>query len=772
MVISWRDAPPPTAVDGLVAVPVDVSSLAAAVVLDGSTSTASVDATLSYTVGPHDGHPFFDLRQSVDQCWLDGVAIDPSEVAAHDVGAGAFGSVRVVAHHQLAGTAHTLRLTYALSTPQSELGGSYPPALVWSAGPRVQWSWGMSDLYAGRYLEAWLPANLQFDQFPVSLDLRVTGTVAAHSLITNGAVTELGTRHWQVVFPAWHSSLSPLLELRPSSTVESATATVALPASGTTCSLEAWKLAGGPDDLPTRLTQLGQLLVDNETDYGRFLGDRFVLFFNGGSGGMEYAGATTTSPGALAHEVFHSWFARGISPAAQADGWWDEGFTVWHDGGADDTEPFDFLDPPVTLCSRQPFQRRTPGASYSAGSRFFRGAASLVGVAALNAAMRGVYSARRGQPVSTGTLEAELVARAGEPGLVDAFHRFVFGYADPSPAPRLWMQDAPGHTGADAWSGPFWDSPDLWVRHRDDGVEAHQAPEHGQDNWFHARVRNDAGGGTCRHFVVTFAVKEYAGTEFTYPVDFLPCVAAVTGFDLAPGESTVVSARWPADRVPPPGSHACLLASVQTRSDRPSTSAHVWEHANLAQKNLTVVDLLPGDFALVPVVLRNPRAARVVLEVWRERSSPALEVGLVHRSPAFFADRGARVRRFEPRVDPVLAEATLAEREGLMDCGGPPPDRPNHLGVVLTSRAAVQIARRFPDAVELPVAEGTSVQVPVRLPAAGSTTVGLVVRVPSDATPGAELRVQLAQRDAKSQRLLGGVSVVARTRSPGREELR
>ena len=151
MVISWTDAPPPTAVDGLVAVPVDVSSLAAAVVLDGSTSTASVDATLSYTVGPHDGHPFFDLRQSVDQCWLDGVAIDPSEVAAHDVGAGAFGSVRVVAHHQLAGTAHTLRLTYALSTPQSELGGSYPPALVWSAGPRVQWSWGMSDLYAGRY---------------------------------------------------------------------------------------------------------------------------------------------------------------------------------------------------------------------------------------------------------------------------------------------------------------------------------------------------------------------------------------------------------------------------------------------------------------------------------------------------------------------------------------------------------------------------------------------------------------------------------------------
>jgi hypothetical protein len=145
MVTSWRDAPPPTPVDGLVAVPVDVTSLAAAVVLDGSTSTATVDATLSYTVGPHDGHPLIDLRQTVDQCWLDGVAIDPSEVAAHDVGAGAFGSIRVVAHHQLAGTAHTLRLTYALSAPQSELGGSYPPALVWSDMPHDHCTRGPAD---------------------------------------------------------------------------------------------------------------------------------------------------------------------------------------------------------------------------------------------------------------------------------------------------------------------------------------------------------------------------------------------------------------------------------------------------------------------------------------------------------------------------------------------------------------------------------------------------------------------------------------------------
>jgi hypothetical protein len=767
MAINWRDAPPPTAVDGLLAVPVDVSSLTAAVVLDGSTSTATADATLSYTVGPHDGHPLFDLRQSVDECWLDGVAIDPSSIAARDVGAGAFGSVRVVAHHQLAGTDHTLRVTYGLAAPQSELGGSYPPALVWSAGPRVQWSWGMSDLYAGRYLEAWLPANLQFDQFPVSLVLQVTGTLAEHSLITNGAVTALGAGRWQVAFPGWYSSLSPLLELRPSNTVESATGSVTLPVSGTTCSLEAWKLAGGPDDLTARLTQLRQFLIANEAKFGPMLGNRFVLFFNGGSGGMEYAGATTTSSSAMGHEVFHSWFARGIAPAGQADGWWDEGFTVWHDGGADDIEPFDFLDPPVTLCSRQPFQRRTPSTSYPAGSRFFRGAASLVGVAALSSAMRGIYSSRRAQPVSTETLEAEIVARTGEPGLVDAFHRFVFGYPDPSTAPRLWFQDDPGHTGADPWSGPFWDSPDLWIRHHDDGVEAHQPPEFGQDNWFYARVRNDADGGTCRHFVVTFAVKQFVGTEFTYPSDFLPCVAAVAGFDLAAGESTVVSARWPAAQVPPSGRHACLLASVQTRSDHPATSAHVWEHANLAQKNLSIVDLVPGDFALVPVVLHNPHAVRVVLEVWRDPESPQLEVGLVHHSAAFFTGRRPRLSPFAPRLEPALAHAALAEREGLMDCGGPLPGGPTDAGAVLTHHPAGQILRRFVGSVELPVAAGTVVKVPVHLPAAASTMVGFMSRMPSDAKPGEEFHTQLVQRDARSKRLLGGVSVLVRARDLG-----
>ena len=76
--------------------------------------------------------------------------------------------------------------------------------------------------------------------------------------------------------------------------------------------------------------------------------------------------------------------------------------------------------------------------------------------------------------------------------LVDAFHRFVYGLDDPAPAPELWLRDAREDTGADHSSGTFWDSPDLWLRNRDDGGIAHENPRAGEDNWLHARVRNKA----------------------------------------------------------------------------------------------------------------------------------------------------------------------------------------------------------------------------------------------------------------------------------------
>lgn len=769
MVTNFHLAPPAKTVDGLLAVPIDISAIDAVFTLDGGLQTAQADATITYEVGPVAGNPIFDLRQTITQAWLDSVVFPVAQLAHHSFGSGSFTDLRVVESVQGAGSVHTLRVQYTLALPNSQMGGSYLPALEWTAGPRLRFVFGLSDLNRARYAEAWLPANLPFDQFAINLEVIITNTMAAHEVITNGAVTVLGSNHWSIAFPERFSALSPMLEVRAADTLVRQTGNVVLPVSGANVTIDAWKPSGSAVNLATQITAAGTLLSDNETDYGSYLhGNRFVAFFNG-SGGMEYEGGTTTSTGALAHETFHSWFARGIKPASQADGWWDEGWTTFHDAGADDALPFDFIDAPVLLCSRDPWQRNTPSNSYADGSRFWQGMASLLGVVALNSLMAQLYQTHKGKPLSTANIEEFLLCRSGNADTVDAFHRFVYGLGDAAAAPDLWLRDDPGHTGDDFWGGTFWNSPDLWIRTQDDGGTAHQSPEYGQDNWFHARVRNRSTTGAAQHFVVTFHSRGFAGTQFSFPNDFLPCIAARAEFDLAPGASSIVRARWPSALVPAAGTHTCLLASVIARGDHPVAGRCVWEHNNLAQKNLTVADLVPMEFVILPIVVANRIAGLegpFDLEVWRSEASAMIEVSLLHRSKSFFGRvKQKELQPFQPQIDKLIPVPQHAE----LECGGHIGlEAASNNGKVITSKTPDLVARRFGNAWQLPLPAKAKTRVPVEIPAFSQSSVGLLVQVQQKAKPGTVHLLHLVQRHRKSGQVVGGVSLevhVARNRA-------
>ena len=717
-------APPPKSVDGLLAVPIDISTVAAKLVFDGATATGAGDATIDFVVGPAAGSPIFDLRQTITGAWLDGAAIPVAQVAHHDFGGGAHAQLRVLEPVLAAGSTHSLRVTYDLGPPQASTAGSYAPGMTWSAGPRLAFNFGFTDLGAGRYLEAWVPANLIYDQFAMALELEVTNTAVPHTVITNGSVTALGANHWSVAFPARFTALSPLLELRATNTLAGATGTVMLP-SGTSVTVEAWKLTTSAVDLGNRINDIKGWLADNEATAGPWMhGGRFVAFLH--VGGMEYEGGTTSSPGALRHETFHSWWARGLKPASQPDGWWDEAWTVYNDAGATGSTPFDFSDPPVPLCPLNPWVRVTHSGAYTDGERFFEGVASLVGVSTTKSLMREFYVSRRHRPATTADLEAHLVARSGQAALVDAFHRFVYGLPTPSPAPDLWIRDDLGHGGADAWAGRFWDSPDLWVRNANDGGTTHQAPEYGQDNWFHARVRNRSAVAAARHFVVTFNVKPWAGVEFEYPGDFLPAVAAAVSFELPPGGSTVVKARWPRSLVPPAGTHACWLAAVLTRGDPPVAGTNVWEHNNLAQKNLTVVDVLPNSWFVLPFVVdrlltRLPRPW--LLELARPKGMEKLEASLVHRSGSPFR-RAPEVRDVDAGDFPAL--------------------------------------RRFEGGREAVFVPGRAASIVFEPSTGGQRFLALRLRVPPEARSGDVIDLDLVRRDAQTGRVTGGLAVKLR----------
>lgn len=759
-------APPPKTVDGLAAVPIDIQTINATFVFDGAASAATADATITYTVGPTAGNPIFDLRQTITSAWLDGASFPPAQLAHHNFGSGPFTNLRVIQSVQPAGSIHTLRVQYPLAMPNSEIVGGYLPAIEWSAGPRLSFRFGLSDISRARYAEAWLPANLIFDQFAITLQIQLTNTLAPHSIITNGLITVLDVNHWRLEFPSHFTAVSPLLEVRASDTLALQTDTTVLPVSGRTITLEAWKLVTSTVNLSAQLNTLKTLLSDNENAYGPYFhGNRFVAFFN--LFGMEYDGGTTTEVSELAHETFHSWYARGIKPASHADSWWDEAFTTFYDNGADDALPFDYTAVPIQLCSRDPWQRHTPRNSYLDGYRFWQGIASQVGVAQLNAMMKDLYVAEKGNPVSTTMVEEFLLCRSGNAQIVDAFHRFIYGFDNPALPPDLWLRDDPADVGADQWNGTFWNSPDLWIRNADDGGTTHQPPEYGQDNWFYARVRNKADAGAARHFVVTFNSRGFAGTQFQYPGDFLPCIAARAEFELGPGETRIVKARWPRAHVPAEGTHTCLLAAVISRSDHPVAGRHVWEHNNLAQKNLTVVDLLPNTFLLLPVVVSNWSAhfgREFELEVVRVQESAPFEASLIHPTPEIFRGARAKARPFTP----FAGRPALVPERVPLECGGYLSGaRHAQHRRILTSASEDLIQTRYPESKELAFPTKAPARLAFELPPFNQIVVGLKIAVPGEAKAGEVIRLQFVQRSRKAKHIVGGVAVQINVTKPG-----
>jgi hypothetical protein len=146
---------------------------------------------------------------------------------------------------------------------------------------------------------------------------------------------------------------------------------------------------------------------------------------------MEYAGGTTSSPAAFEHELFHSWWARGLEPARYADGWIDEAWTVFNTTAGIELVPvaLDWNAPPLQLYDPHPFARDTPDASYTNGRLLFAGLAVIMGLDPLREAMAELYmQAPLPRSITTAELERHLYCASGEqPQVRQAFHRFVYG---------------------------------------------------------------------------------------------------------------------------------------------------------------------------------------------------------------------------------------------------------------------------------------------------------------------------------------------------------
>ncbi len=420
-------SPPPAPLPGGGhAIAVDVEEVSAKVRLEPGTGEATATAEVRFTVGSLGGRPALDLRQGLDgsgqgssgldSLRLDGRPLAPSAWAPADLGGGPGAQMRVLDVELPAGGRHRLEVGYPLAQPSAQ--GALP--IDWRGRDGVRWDLWMSDLHPGRYLEMWVPAPLCHDRFALRVDVELVSTDRPHVVVTNGRAEPTGSG-WAVHFPYRFTSLSPMLVVAPADEVEQRQTEITLAGRPAPLALRSTRHLDVDVDLEACEADVASWLVSLAQRYGPWVhGDAMTVFVWGPGRGMEYDGATTAAEGALEHEVFHSWFGRGVKPACAGDGWIDEAWTSWATStrrseepryGA---EPLDLDGEPVVLRPPHPWARFTPGASYTAGARLFSGLAHLLGGAPqLRSAMAAWYRANAGGLVSTDGLESHLRAWSG-----------------------------------------------------------------------------------------------------------------------------------------------------------------------------------------------------------------------------------------------------------------------------------------------------------------------------------------------------------------------
>jgi hypothetical protein len=388
-------------------------------------------ATVEFCGGSVDGRPALDLRQPVEWVRLDGEALTPDDLAHRDLGAGPDARMRVLDVPVEAGSRHVLEVGYRIETPDAD--GAVP--IAW-AGDGVTFDLWMSDLQPGRYLEMWVPAPLIHDRFALHLDIALEGTDRPHTLIANtaGVDAEPKRRTWSLLYPAHFTALSPMLVLAPADSMEMRRSAVGLPGWDRSLGLVTARHIDADADLGAAEADLQGWLAYLAARYQPWVhGDTFWAVIWSPGRGMEYDGGTTASVSALEHEVFHSWFGRGVKPARASDGWIDEAFTVWSTA-AHRAEPARFAsealaldEPPVTLYPPNPWSRHTPVESYRQGARLFSGIAHLLGGPdRLRAAMADWYKANAGNLVTTDGLGAHLKLWSGT-DISPLWARYVHG---------------------------------------------------------------------------------------------------------------------------------------------------------------------------------------------------------------------------------------------------------------------------------------------------------------------------------------------------------
>lgn len=391
--------PPSFPHQGSQAVFVDFESASYDITYNITEKRAVVKALMQLQL-PEPGHVVFDLINDPTSVKVDGAPVQARAIRTPNNET----TVRVLDTALPVGP-HTLEIEVPLSTLVSYVDGG------------VKSAFWVTDLEDRFYLERFIPTNLEYDNIKMDFTVNYVGRTLPHHVFANGNVTPVSDNQVKIVFPDYFTVNSLYFHTTPTNAVEVINFKFNS-IDGRELPVTIYAAPGfEASELGSFKTQTLRVLAELEQDYGAFRHNSVTIFnaslASMGLGGMEYAGATVTDLSSLSHELFHSYFARGMTPANGNAGWIDEALASWRDDGYDRLAT---LQGTSRMAARPLYTRKTDTAAYSFGARFM-------------AFLNDKFNAKGGlRPFMNSLLEEKLFVPITTEDFIGAMERF---YSEP-----------------------------------------------------------------------------------------------------------------------------------------------------------------------------------------------------------------------------------------------------------------------------------------------------------------------------------------------------
>ncbi|MDA8792186.1 hypothetical protein N9N67_03000 [Bacteriovoracaceae bacterium] len=228
------------------------------------------------------------------------------------------------------------------------------------------WYW---DLVGKHFLNKYLPTNMEFDQYPITMEFKSSENLLDTLDFESNAYKLIKSEGNRILeYPKHLSASSVYLHIHQKNKFPIKEFTfVNIENKSIPIRVYADKISL-LKDIQTKITNELQEL---ESVFGVWPHPNLLLYLHPSNENhnYEYAGAFESSLKSMPHEIFHGYFSRSMTPADGNSGWIDEAIAEWRDSGYPKLKSLSKNKASNLACNNK-YRQRTVKESYSKGRDF------------------------------------------------------------------------------------------------------------------------------------------------------------------------------------------------------------------------------------------------------------------------------------------------------------------------------------------------------------------------------------------------------------------